>query len=162
MTNRSTFRDYVSYRLELVARTAMEAAEEVYQRDCGLGIRPLRVLRVLVDTPDITVSEIVSATMFERSLVSRLIRELVKSGLIARRICDEDARQVRLSTTAKGREVVAQAKVIGDALNEDLLSVLSDERECFERALDKLTTWRPSPTHGGPSQAGALREEQET
>jgi DNA-binding MarR family transcriptional regulator len=144
MPDRPSFRTYVSYRLELVSRAALDAAEEVYRRECGLGIRPLRVLRTLSEAPDITVSEIVEATMFERSLVSRLIGELVKADLITRRICDVDARQLRLSATPAGERIVAQAYVIGDALNDDLLSVLSPgERACFESALDKLTTWRP-------------------
>jgi DNA-binding MarR family transcriptional regulator len=162
MPDRPSFRTYVSYRLELVARAAVDAAEEVYQRECGLGIRPLRVLRTLVEAPDITVSEIVEATMFERSLVSRLIGELVRAGLITRRICDVDARQIRLSATPDGERIVAQAYVIGDALNNDLLSVLSpDERACFESALDKLTTWRPGRDIGALGKDAPRLQEEE-
>jgi MarR family transcriptional regulator, temperature-dependent positive regulator of motility len=146
MTERASFRTYVSYRLELVARTARDAAEDVYRRECGLGIRPLRVLRLLVETPDVTVSEIVDATMFERSLVSRLIGDLVRAGLAHRRICDIDARQIRLSATADGSALVGRAYVLGDALNDDLLSVLTpEERAAFDRCLDKLMTWHPVP-----------------
>ena len=154
MPQRPSFRTYVSYRLELVARAAVDAAEEIYRRECGLGIRPLRVLRTLVEAPDITVSEIVEATMFERSLVSRLIGELARSGLVERRICDVDARQIRLSPTPEGAAIVECAYVIGDALNADLLLVLSPaERRAFESSLDKLTVWRP-PTDLALSDSG--------
>jgi DNA-binding MarR family transcriptional regulator len=145
MTTRApSFRTYVTYRLDLVSRTAREAADEVYRRDCGFDIRQLRVLRTLVEDPDITVSEIVESTMFERTLVSRIITDLVRAGMILRRFCDIDARQTRLSATDAGHAVVARANALGDALNEDLLSVLSpQERRAFDGALKKLTTWRP-------------------
>ena len=145
MSGRSdSFRKYVTYRLELVSRTARDAADEVYRRDCGMDIRQLRVLRTLVEDPDITVSEIVESTMFERTLVSRILTDLARAGMVVRRICDRDARQTRLSATAAGREAVARANAIGDALNEDLLSVLSpEERRAFDITLGKLTRWRP-------------------
>jgi DNA-binding MarR family transcriptional regulator len=115
-----------------------------------------------VETPDITVSEIVEATMFERSLVSRMNGDLVRAGLITRRICDVDARQIRLSATPEGEAVVARAFVIGDALNADLLSVLTvQERACFERALQKLTTWRPAQGDRRPAETAAALHEGE-
>jgi DNA-binding MarR family transcriptional regulator len=158
MQKHPSFRTYVSYRLEHVSMAAREASEVVYRHECGMGLRPLRVLRALSEMPDCTVSEIVEATMFERSLVSRLIGDLVRDGLISRRICDDDARQIRLSTTSKGEAVVAHAYKVGDTLNDDLLSVLaSDERETFYRCLEKLMKWKP-----GRLLTGEHRAETET
>lgn len=147
-----SFRQYVTYRLELVSRTARDAADGIYRRECGMDIRQLRVLRTLAEDPDITVSEIVESTMFERTLVSRILTDLARAGMVVRRICDVDARQTRLSATAAGREAVARANAIGDALNEDLLSVLSpEERRAFDIALGKLTLWRPRDLAGAGS-----------
>lgn len=161
MTDGPSFRSYVSYRLEAVSKAARDAAEEVYRRECGLGIRPLRVLRLLVETPEVTVSEIVETTMFERSLVSRLIGELVRAGLAQRRICEIDARQIRLSATPDGAALVARAYILGDALNEDLLSVLTpQERASFDRCLGKLMTWRPREHAGGARPSGRAGEVQ--
>ena len=53
-------------------------------------------------------------------------------------------RSIRLSATQEGEAVAARAYVIGDALNEDLLSVLTpEERAILDRCLGKLMTWRP-------------------
>jgi DNA-binding MarR family transcriptional regulator len=149
-------RSYVSYRLDLVSKTARDAADAIYQRECGFDIRQLRVLRLLAETPDQTVSDIVEGTMFERTLVSRLIGDLVRRRLIDRRICDIDARQVRLSLTAEGRALVRVADGLGAALNDDLLSVLTpDERVALDRCLTKLLTWRPRDgAEAGGSEAG--------
>lgn len=138
------FRQYVSFRLEHVSKVARDAADTIYRRECGLDIRQLRVLRVLETEPDLTVSEIVEETMFERTLVSRIIHGMVKQKLVARRICDDDARQIRLSLTPAGFDRVIVAGKLGDDLNEDLLSVLTKEqRKSLNLCLDKLMTWQP-------------------
>src|SRR5215212_6057082 len=70
---RARYRDYVSFRLERVASMVRAEASKIYQERCGLDIRQLRVLRSAAERPGSSVSEIVEATMFERTLVSRLI-----------------------------------------------------------------------------------------
>lgn len=141
----SSFRSYVSYRLELVSKITCDVADSIYRNEFGLNIRELRVLRSMVEQPDITASEIVEITMFDRTLVSRMLTGLVRAGLVARRVCDIDARQIRISATAKGSELVARADEIGDRLNEDLLSALTKaERESFDKCLSKIVDWAPS------------------
>ncbi len=154
--HRNPLQGYVSYRLEYVSKVARDAADAVYRRECGFDTRPLRVLRLLAETPDLTVSDIVEGTMFERTQVSRLIGELVRRRLIDRRICDIDARQVRLSLTDEGAALVRTADALGAALNDDLLSVLSpEERAVFDRALTRLMSWRPRDAAATPQQAEA-------
>ncbi|SEP16733.1 DNA-binding transcriptional regulator, MarR family [Salinihabitans flavidus] len=145
MVQRPLLDTYVSYRLELVSRVAQSAADAVYRHKFGFDIRQLRVMRILAETPDATVSEVIDATFYERTLVSRLIGELSKAGMLTRRICDLDARQTRVSLTDAGLAVVECAKRIGNMMNEDLLSVLDqDERATFDACLEKLITWRPN------------------
>jgi DNA-binding MarR family transcriptional regulator len=135
---------YISYRLELVSRAARSAADSVYRRECGFDIRQLRVMRIVAEIPDVTVSEVVESALYERTLVSRLIGELSKAGILTRRICDLDARQTRLSLTDAGQAVVKRANQMGDTMNEDLLSGLDpSERVMFDTCLKKLTTWWP-------------------
>ena len=120
MTGREgNFRNYLTYRLELVARIARNAADEIYRRECGSDIRQLRVLRTLAEEPDVTVSEIVEHTMFERTLVSRIITDLVRANMVERRICEIDARQTRLSITRSGRAVLVGGRGdVGERLDE--------------------------------------------
>jgi len=141
---RATYRDYVSYRLEWVSELVRAEADKIYRNKCGLDIRQLRVLRIAAEQPGRTVSEIVEKAMFDRTLVSRLISQLVAKRLLLRRICDDDARQFRIEVTKEGRAAVAFADALGDQLNEDLLSSLNAaERRIFDRCLEKLMRWRP-------------------
>lgn len=137
-------RNYVNIRLEQVARTARDAADKVYRRECGIDILHLRILRIVAETPGRPVNWVVGESNLDRTLVSRMITNLVKRTLLERAISPDDARQFLLFTTPAGQDLVRKADVLGDALNADLLSVL-DKRELdtFEKCLTKLAQWRP-------------------
>jgi DNA-binding MarR family transcriptional regulator len=120
-------------------------ANEAYAGQCNLNARELRILRLTDDNPGITFSELLGEAKFERTLTSRLLSKMVKSGLIRRSIGKEDARQFNLRTTAKGHELCAKAALIAGELEEHLLSPLTlAEREVLFSCLKKLTDWMDS------------------
>jgi MarR family transcriptional regulator, temperature-dependent positive regulator of motility len=154
---RARYRDYVSFRLERVASMVRAEASKIYQERCGLDIRQLRVLRSAAERPGSSVSEIVEATMFERTLVSRLISELASKRLLTRRISQADARQFHIEITRSGLAVVEAADGLGDQLNEDLLSSLdAHERAVLDRCLKKLIDWHPNSADPVVSRAAAI------
>lgn len=143
-SDKAGYREYVTFRLDLVSSIARAEASKLYQQQCGLDIRELRVMRRVAERPGASVSEIVEDTMFERTLVSRIISKLVEQRLLARRISEADARQFNIDITPSGLAKVAIANELGDRLNEDLLASLApDEREIFDRCLKKLIRWQP-------------------
>ncbi|MGN6770432.1 MAG: MarR family winged helix-turn-helix transcriptional regulator [Rhizobiaceae bacterium] len=144
-SQKQVFRNYVNRRLERLAQTARETADQVYRRECGIDIQRIRILRIVSAVPGQPVNSVVRESDFDRTLVSRIITDLVKRGFLSRTISPEDARQFLLTTTPAGEDLVTRANVLGDALNEDLLGVLDrDELEIFERCLAKLAQWQPS------------------
>lgn len=141
---RTKYREYVTFRLDRVSSIARAEASKIYLRECGLDIRQLRVLRSVAEEPGLSVSEIVVSTMFERTLVSRIISDLVGEGLLIRRISKSDARQFHIDITKEGLARARMADDLGDQLNEDLLSSLDvHERKVFDRCLEKLVQWQP-------------------
>jgi DNA-binding MarR family transcriptional regulator len=146
MATRSSFREYVNFRLERVARTARETADEVYKRKCGLDILHIRVLRIVAEAPGRNVNSVVRESLLDRSLISRVVSNLVRQKLLNRRISPTDARQFHLFLTPAGQRCVNNANTIGDKLNLDLLNVLNDrEIEILDQCLSKLATWQPKP-----------------
>jgi MarR family transcriptional regulator, temperature-dependent positive regulator of motility len=146
MPTRSSFREYVNFRLERVARTARETADEVYKRRCGLDILHIRVLRIVAESPGRNVNSVVRESLLDRSQISRVVSNLVRQKLLNRRISPADARQFHLVLTPAGRQCVKNANAIGDKLNLDLLNVLNHrEIEILDRCLSKLAMWRPKP-----------------
>jgi MarR family transcriptional regulator, temperature-dependent positive regulator of motility len=147
-TPKPSFRSYVNFRLELVSRTARQAADKIYKRKCGLDILHIRILRIVAERPNQAVNYVVRESMLDRTLVSRIVSELVRQGLLKRAISSSDARQILLATTSAGIKRVRKANALGDALNNDLLEVLSErEIEVFNRCLAKLAKWRPKDSN---------------
>jgi DNA-binding MarR family transcriptional regulator len=133
---------YLTYRIDVLSTGAIRMANAIYEERCGLGVRELRVLRLVDDQPGITFSELVEQTKLERSLTSRLLNKLIRDGLVQRELAREDARQFKLKTTKAGVKRRKAASVVGEALERHLLKPLSDaQRETLIASLEILTEW---------------------
>ena len=138
------FRSYLTFRLEQIATSARSLADEIYRTQCGLDLRHVRILRLIAEAEGKTVNQVVVESRLERSLVSRIISELVDQGLIVRAISPIDARQFLVSVTPDGLERVEAANEIGDLIECDLRSTLTErELQVFEQCLEKLVRWVP-------------------
>lgn len=132
----------LTYRLNIVAQEAIQANDEIFLSETGCRIRDLRVLRLIDDTPGTTFAEISKITGFDRSLTSRIIQNLIASGLIERENSREDARVFLLSTTPKGQEVRQVARRLSDRLEVILTDPLSaQELRAFNEILARLGAW---------------------
>jgi len=133
---------YLTYRLDVLSTGAIRMANEVYAARCGLGVRELRVLRLIDDNPGITFSDLIAETRFERSLASRLLNGLLREALVERENSATDARVFNLRTTKAGRERRRLATRIGQKLEADLLRPLSQlQRADLLRSIELLTDW---------------------
>ncbi|MBS0126491.1 MarR family winged helix-turn-helix transcriptional regulator [Thetidibacter halocola] len=138
-----TFRnERLTYKLDIVAKEAISANDEIFLKETGCRIRDLRVLRLIDDNPGTTFAEIAKITGFERSLTSRILQGLLGSGLIVRENDPGDARVFRLSTTEKGQEVRRTARQVSDRLEVILTDPLSaQELRALHEILARLGSW---------------------
>eukprot|EP01037_Dinobryon_pediforme_P005779 gene5779-5842_t len=114
----------------------------MFKARCGLDVQELRVLRLVGDQPGVNFTRLAAMTRFERSATSRILSRLIKSGLIRRELVEDDARQFRLFITPKGNDLREVADPLSTALEDLILSSLSQtEREQFRQTLDKLSEW---------------------
>jgi DNA-binding MarR family transcriptional regulator len=133
---------YLTYRLDSLTTEAIRMANEVYEKECGLSVRDLRILRLVDDNPGIIFSELVTEAKLERSLTSRILSKLIDDGLVRRKLGRSDARQFNLSTTTKGHATRDTASALGDAMERHLLQPLNNkEKELLFTCLRKLTAW---------------------
>ncbi|MEV7340989.1 MarR family transcriptional regulator [Streptomyces sp. NPDC093544] len=95
--------------LAVHARTLCELDRELHRH--GLGASDFEVLDVLAGSaaPDsgdsYRVQEIAERVHLSQSALSRLIARLERDGLVARGMCAEDRRGVRVCLTPKGRDL---------------------------------------------------------
>lgn len=141
-TDKAFRNERLTYKLNIVAQEAITANDEIFLRETGCRIRDLRVLRLIDDAPGTTFAEISKITGFEKSLTSRIIQNLIGSGLIERQNSTSDARVFMLSTTAKGKEIRQVARRVSDRLEVILTDPLSaQELRSLNEILARLGSW---------------------
>lgn len=88
----------------------------------------------------LTMSRLAELSFMEKTMVSKAVTRLTKSGLVERQIGETDARQVSLVLTRKGKRVAETAAANASNWIKGLVSVLTKhERDVFDTVLDKLT-----------------------
>src|SRR5437016_14469786 len=79
-------------------------------RTCGLTVPQFRALALVDRYPTASLSLVAEHLGSSQPSASRLITGLVSRGLVTRRECPEDRRQVKLLLTRSGKSVLARAR----------------------------------------------------
>lgn len=131
--------DYITITLDVVNERLKAVGSELYQRECGVSLRELRLLRFIGNEPGLTLTRLIERSLLEKTLASKAITALVKRGLVVRSIGPVDARQICLELTDEGIATVMNAERIGRAGLAAFREALTDEEhEIFRRCLQKL------------------------
>ena len=117
----------LTFRLDLIANTAIALNDGVFVKETGLAIREIRVLRLIDDNPGIVFVDIARLTGLEKSQTSRIIQRLVRDGLARRENSRKDARRFRLFTTPTGEALRQRARLLSDRLEAILTRPATDQ-----------------------------------
>lgn len=149
METKKVFRnDRLTFRLHVLAQTAIDRNDAIFLRETSCSIRELRVLRLVADNPGITFVEITQLTKLERSLTSRIIQRLLTEGLISRQNLPKDARRFGLYITEEGSRVRLTGRAVSDRLETILTEPLSrEELDRLDEILERLALWVDSPDY---------------
>ncbi|WP_168787419.1 MarR family winged helix-turn-helix transcriptional regulator [Paraburkholderia aromaticivorans] len=130
---------YLTFKLDLIKTGMINKANTAYRAACGLDVRLLRVLRLICDKPGVTATALTGQALIEKSLLSKLLAELIERKLIRRTIHPDDARHFQLWPTMAGKRTRAKTDGLGLKLEAEMLSTLS-VMECkqLNRIADKL------------------------
>jgi DNA-binding MarR family transcriptional regulator len=132
--------EYLSFRLNRLCDMTRSAASDFYEREFGIGLRELRVLRFAALEPGLTLTRLIELMMLEKTVTSKLVTTLTRRGLLRRVIGKLDARQFNLFLTSRGESLVALTYQRGDVLEQMFLSALTKEEvRTLDRCIEKLT-----------------------
>lgn len=132
----------LTFILDIIAKEAISANDDIFVAKLGYSIRELRVLRIIDDNPEITFVDICGMTGLERSLVSRILQTLIRDGMLLRTSSPDDARKYHLCTTARGKDVRLKGRMLSDSLEEVLLEPFTgEERDRMFDLLERLGVW---------------------
>jgi DNA-binding MarR family transcriptional regulator len=131
--------DYVTITLDVVNERLKGQGSELYQRECGVSLRELRLLRFIGNDPGLTLTRLIECSFLEKTLASKAVTALVQRGLVVRSVGQADARQICLELTDDGVATVMSGERIGKIGLDAFREALSDEEhEIFRRCLQKL------------------------
>lgn len=131
--------DYLNLLLDRASNRSLAFSEKVYDMLLGMRGRDLRLLRLIGNSPGLSIGELVYQSAVEKTLVSKAVTSLSERGLVKRHIGEADARQIRLSLTRQGISLVKRGEAIGKKLEASYESWLTaDEIRTLRRILTKI------------------------
>jgi DNA-binding MarR family transcriptional regulator len=136
---RLTLRDFVPYRIAVLARGVSASLGRKYQRDLSITIPEWRLIAHLAEVGTCSSGDICARTAMDKAKVNRAVMRLVAAGLVLAGISSRDRRVNVLKLTPRGQRVYE--KIVPMALDHErsLLEPLSEgELRELMRILGKL------------------------
>lgn len=108
---------------------------------CGITVAQCHTLVEISRGDGLSLNELSESLTLDKSTMSRTVDNLVKTGLVARKIDNADRRYTKITLTAKGVEMV---EVINSSMEDYferiLCSIPKEKREAVVEALPYLLT----------------------
>jgi DNA-binding MarR family transcriptional regulator len=102
------------------------------------------ILTVIGRFAPLSPSELADRTSVGRDKISRIVDQLVDSGLVSRRTDEADRRRVVLNLLAKGRRVCDDLELVARRIEQDVLDALSkNEQAALKQLLSKIEQATP-------------------
>ena len=141
-------RSALSHRMEVFVNESINLNDPLFIEKIGCTIREYRVLRMIDEHGGISFKEITRITGLDRSLVSRLIRILLKRELIYRVNDKKDARRFGLFTTETGEAACEVGRQLTAQAEENVFEPLQEgELDQLNNLLNKLAFWVRTPSY---------------
>lgn len=106
----------------------------------GISPQQYNVLRILRGSSPkaMMLSDIASRMIDKNSNATRLVEKLRLKGLVKREICENNRRQVDISITKKGMDLLADIDTQADKWFETMKGLTKSEAQSINDLLDKL------------------------
>ncbi len=109
------------------------------EKRVGLSAAQLFVLHKLGEENELSINDLAQRTLTHQSSVSVIVQKLVYQGLVMRSKSEEDARQLQISLTRKGRALLKKAPhAVQDILIAALKKMPPKSRKEFARTLSQF------------------------
>ncbi|MEW9918261.1 MarR family winged helix-turn-helix transcriptional regulator [Marimonas sp. MJW-29] len=131
--------DVITFRLNVLVSIGERAGQQWSEKMFGLSLNEWRVLALVKARGPCRASDIADLLFMDKSQASRVIKALLKAGLVQNLPDPNDGRAVALRATAKGEKLYGEVMAEVLRSNERILAPLSrEEVEAFSSTLDKL------------------------
>jgi homoprotocatechuate degradation regulator HpaR len=123
----------------LSAREAVMAPIRPHLRRAGVTEQQWRVLRVLSDSGMLDAGAIANSALLYPPSVTRIVKDLLQRGLVAKQVNPDDARRVSISITAEGETLVKETAIHTKRLLDQYEAAFGSQRlEAFKKEAQEL------------------------
>ncbi len=132
---------YLPFRFSVLSNAISSNIARIYEEEFGLSIWQWRIVAILGETNGLTSTQVGERALMDKWMISRTVTSLQKKGLLVRGVDPIDRRRVPLTLTESGKAIYDAIVPRALALEQDLLSALSDtDRAELQRLLGRLAT----------------------
>jgi DNA-binding MarR family transcriptional regulator len=135
--------DFLPYQLAVLSRKVSAGFSRHYRERYGISVAEWRVVAHLSQDDAVSVREITNRVELDKPKVSRAASRLEDAGYIEKLVNERDHRLVKLSLTAKGREMIETLAPIARAYDEALRDALGGDDSDFRAAIARLSAAEP-------------------
>lgn len=121
-------RDYLPYRITLLAKLLDRVNTRLLQQNSGLSVAEWRVLAQLSHASPSSVRQLAEQAWVDRAEVSRAAASLEERGLIERRGNPKDRRSPLLYCTERGKALARKVSPVRQDFHRNLTDLLSAEQ----------------------------------
>ena len=132
--------EFWAYQVVVLADQVSRHTLEVVRSEANLNQSQWRVLAAVADRPGRSSAEVTAVTPMDKTIVSRAVASLIKSGLIKRTPSLEDKRISALEMTALGAERYALiAAKLAETLNQN--TIAGQSTQDFNRSVKEFSRY---------------------
>ncbi len=131
---------YLIKRLEMIERSRLEES----LRSVGVSLHQYTTLSLLERRDGLSSAQLARRHFVTPQAMNQLVATLEAEGLICRQPDPANRRILRVTLTARGREVLLECHTVVDVLEQHMLEAMSESeatsfRNLVERIIDALT-----------------------
>ena len=126
MINNFDIREFLPFRLKVLADTVSESIGQLYSNRFDLSRSDWRVLSTLGDKPNISSKQIAQYGMLDKMQVSRTVKRLETKNLLNRADDPLDKRNKIVSLTPSGQSMLEEIIPLVNARENYLIDALTD------------------------------------
>lgn len=130
--------DFLPYQLAVLSRRVSAGFSRHYRERYGISVAEWRVVAHLSQEDCVSVREVTERVQLDKPKVSRAATRLEEAGYVEKHVNERDHRLVKLSLTAKGREMIETLAPIARAYDEELKKALGGDDSDFRAAIARL------------------------
>lgn len=129
----------VTHRLHALHKLTDRVSQTAYLEGAGMSLSEGRCLAAVGAFSPLSVTELGWRSNLDKAQASRAAQSLVDQGLVVKKASAADGRGVVLHLSAKGEAAWKRVMSVVEKRNSEILACLSAaQRQCFDRALDRL------------------------